>query len=187
MKKVFVLSKVEMFAVLTVGILTAFSQTAQAIPADVVKPAVEDKVKFAFEPANFRETTYEDGWINDRMQINVDKRLVTLDLDLLLEPFNQRPGVQWWVGEHIGKFLHAASYSYQFTGDERLKKRMKYAVKELISTQLPNGYLGTYEEHNQFFQGTTSLDCLTITRLQATNPPLRQAGAGQTFSMTPLS
>ena len=153
MKKVFVLSKVEMFAVLTVGILTAFSQTAQAIPADVVKPAVEDKVKFAFEPANFRETTYEDGWINDRMQINVDKRLVTLDLDLLLEPFNQRPGVQWWVGEHIGKFLHAASYSYQFTGDERLKKRMKYAVKELISTQLPNGYLGTYEEHNQFFQG----------------------------------
>jgi hypothetical protein len=77
MKKVFVLSKVEMFAVLTVGILTAFSQTAQAIPADVVKPAVEDKVKFAFEPANFRETTYEDGWINDRMQINVDKRLVT--------------------------------------------------------------------------------------------------------------
>jgi hypothetical protein len=152
MARVFVPSKA-VVTIVIIGILTVLPQAAQAIPADVVKPAVEDKVKFAFEPADFEKTTYEDGWINDRMQINVDKRLVTLDLDLLLEPFNQRPGIQWWVGEHIGKFLHAASYAYQFTDDKRLKKRMKYAVKELISTQLDNGYLGTYEEHDQFFQG----------------------------------
>jgi len=146
-------SLIELAVIAIIGILAVLPQATQAIPADVVKPAVEDKVKFAFESANFQETTYDDGWIHDRMQINVEKRLLQLDLDLLLEPFNKRPGVQWWVGEHIGKFLHAASYAYHFTGDERLKKRMKYAVKELISTQLPNGYLGTYEEHDQFFQG----------------------------------
>ncbi|MHC4289203.1 MAG: glycoside hydrolase family 127 protein [Planctomycetota bacterium] len=152
MVRVFVSSKV-VVTIVTIGILAMLPQTAQAIPADVVKPAVEDKVEFAFEPADLEKTTYEDGWINDRMQINIDKRLVTLDLDLILEPFKQRPGVQWWVGEHIGKFLHAASYSYQFTGDKRLRERMDYAVKELLTTQLPNGYLGTYEEHDQFFQG----------------------------------
>jgi DUF1680 family protein len=135
------------------GILAALPPVAQALPADVVKPAVEDKVEFAFEPADLRETTYGDSWIHDRMQINVEKRLLILDLDLLLEPFAQRPGVQWWVGEHIGKFLHAASYAYLFTGDERIKERMEYAVKELISCQLDNGYLGTYVEKDQFYQG----------------------------------
>ncbi|MHC4558709.1 MAG: glycoside hydrolase family 127 protein [Planctomycetota bacterium] len=139
--------------ILIIFIVGSFCQAALALPGHVVKPAVEDKVEFAFEPADFQKTTYGDSWIHDRMQINVEKRLLTLDLDLLLEPFKQRPGVQWWVGEHIGKFLHAASYAYRFTDDERLKKRMRYAVKELLSTQLPNGYLGTYEEKDQFYQG----------------------------------
>ena len=47
----------------TIGMLTALPLAAEAIPADVVKPAVEDKVKFAFELADFREMTYEDGWV----------------------------------------------------------------------------------------------------------------------------
>jgi DUF1680 family protein len=148
-----IMKRKEVTLITIISILTALPQAAQAIPANVVKPAVEDKIEFAFVPANFQETTYDDSWIHDRMQINIEKRLLQLDLDLLLEPFKQRPGVQWWVGEHIGKFLHAASYAYRFTGDQRLKKRMDYAVKELLTTQLPNGYLGTYEEHDQFFQG----------------------------------
>jgi len=137
-----------------IGILTALPLAVQAaLPEGVVKSAVENEVDLAFEPADFQGTTYSDSWLNDRMQINTEKRLMTLDLDLLLEPFKQRPGVQWWVGEHIGKFLHAASYAYRFTGDDRIKERMEYAVKELISCQLDNGYLGTYVEKDQFYQG----------------------------------
>ena len=136
-----------------IGILAVLPPAAQALPANVVKPAVEDKVEFAFEPANFRETTYDDGWIHDRMQINIEKRLLQLKLDTILEPFVHRPGAQWWIGEHVGKYLHAASYAWLFTGDARLKKRMDYAVRTLIGTQLPNGYLGTYKEADQFYQG----------------------------------
>ena len=121
-------------------------------PRDVVKPAVETKAKIAFEPADFRETTY-DGWIADRMKINVEKRLLKLDLDMILEPFANRPGPQWWAGEHVGKYLHAATYAWRFTGDDRLKERMDYAVKSLVATQLANGYLGTYKESDQFGQG----------------------------------
>jgi len=93
-------------------------------------------VKFAFEPADFQKTIYEDGWINDRMQINIEKRLLQLKLDMILEPFVHRPGAQWWISEHVGKYLHAASYAWLFTGDARLKKRMDYAVQKLIGNQI---------------------------------------------------
>ena len=117
-----------------------------------MKPAVEAKVNIMFEPANLRDTQY-NGWIAERMQINVEKRLLTLDLDMILEPFENRPGKQWWSGEHIGKYLHAATYAWWFTGDDRLMTRMHSAVKRLIDSQLPNGYLGTYKEDDQFGQG----------------------------------
>ena len=117
-----------------------------------MKPTVEAKVNIMFEPANLRDTQY-NGWIAERMQINVEKRLLTLDLDMILEPFENRPGKQWWSGEHIGKYLHAATYAWWFTGDDRLMTRMDRAVKRLIDSQLPNGYLGTYKEDDQFGQG----------------------------------
>ena len=117
-----------------------------------MKPAVEAKVGTAFEPAELSGTRY-DGWIADRMAINVEKRLLTLDLDMILDPFVNRPGKQWWAGEHVGKFLHAATYAWQFTGDDRLKTRMDSAVDTLIDTQLANGYLGTYKEADRFGQG----------------------------------
>ena len=126
--------------------------TAQALPPGVVEPVVENKVDLAFESADFGKTNYE-GWVHDRMQINVEKRLLTLDLDMILDPFANRPGPQWWVGEHVGKYLHAASYAWSFTGDERIKERMDYAVEKLLETQLPNGYLGTYIEEDQFGTG----------------------------------
>ena len=53
----------------------------------------------------------------------------------------------------IRQFLHAASYTYHFTGDERIKKRMEHAVTELLSTQPSDGYLGTYVEKDHFYQG----------------------------------
>ncbi len=117
-----------------------------------MNPAVEAKVETAFEPADLSGTRF-DGWIADRMAINVEKRLLTLDLDMILEPFVNRPGKQWWAGEHVGKFLHAATYAWQFTGDDRLKTRMDSVVGRLIDTQLPNGYLGTYKEADRFGQG----------------------------------
>ena len=117
-----------------------------------MKPAVEAKVGTAFEPAELSGTRY-DGWIADRMAINVEKRLLTLDLDMILDPFVNRPGKQWWAGEHVGKFLHAATYAWRITGDDRLKTRIDSVVDTLIDTQLANGYLGTYKEADRFGQG----------------------------------
>ncbi|MDG2072104.1 MAG: glycoside hydrolase family 127 protein [Pseudomonadales bacterium] len=109
-------------------------------------------IDIAFESADLSKTEYR-GWIAERMDINVEKRLLQLDLDMILDPFINRPGKQWWAGEHVGKYLHAATHAWWFTGDDRLKVRMDSTVSKLIDTQLPNGYLGTYKEADQFGQG----------------------------------
>ena len=48
------------------------------------------------------------------------------------------------IGEHVGKFLHAASLAYANTGDPKLRDKLDRVVRELLKTQEPDGYLGTY-------------------------------------------
>ena len=117
-----------------------------------MKCPVQSKVKLAFELNNLSKSEYT-GCLADRMKINADKRLLELDLDMILEPFKSRPGKQWWAGEHVGKFLHAATLSWRYNNDERILARMVSVANNLIDTQLPNGYLGTYLEKDQFAQG----------------------------------
>ncbi len=110
------------------------------------------KVELAFYPAQL-DTTSFTGWIHDRMEINVEKRLMTLDLQMILKPFTNRPGKQWWAGEHAGKFLHAATLAWQFTGRDDLFTRLKFVAEQLIATQQIDGYLGTYAPKDQLSEG----------------------------------
>jgi hypothetical protein len=112
----------------------SLSAAALLIPGDAVKPAVENKVRTVFEPAGFQGTSYE-GWIQDRMQINVEKRLIQLDLDMILKPFVHRPGVQWWDGwalsgmhGHIKYNLIGLLTYYKATGSEQALKASKRAA-----------------------------------------------------------
>ena len=85
-----------------------------------------------------------DGWLGDRLTANARNRLLILDLEPLLAGFHQKPGSHPWIGEHIGKWLHAATLAWANTGDPRLRKKLDDAVTELIKTQESDGYLGTY-------------------------------------------
>ena len=67
-----------------------------------VKQPVEAKVNIAFKAGSLSKAEFT-GWIADRMNLNVEKRLLQLDLDMILDPFVNRPGKQWWAGEHVGK------------------------------------------------------------------------------------
>ena len=58
-----------------------------------MKCPVQSKVKLAFQPNDLSKSEYT-GWLADRMKINADKRLLELDLDMILEPFKNRPGKQ---------------------------------------------------------------------------------------------
>ncbi|MGD0899617.1 MAG: beta-L-arabinofuranosidase domain-containing protein [Thermoguttaceae bacterium] len=113
------------------------------------KAAVADKIQDKFVPAAYDQQTIE-GLLGQRMKINLHERLLRLDLAPLLAGFQKRPGVQDWIGEHAGKFLHAAANTWAYTGDEALKTRMDYVAKGLVAAQLPDGYLGTYVESKRW-------------------------------------
>ena len=70
--------------------------------------------------------------------------------DYLLSGFEKKPGVHPWQGEHVGKWLHAATLAYEQTRDEKLLDALQDVVKRLIATQEANGYLGTYAAESRF-------------------------------------
>ena len=92
------------------------------------------------------------GWIGMRIEANEANRLVKLDPARLLEGYRKRPGRQIWDGEHVGKWLHAATLAWVNTGDPALREKLDYVAAELVKCQLPDGYLGTYVEKDRWTQ-----------------------------------
>lgn len=72
------------------------------------------------------------------------RRLLDVDLDERLAGFRSRPGEHPWIGEHIGKWMDAASRVVRDTGNPTLRAKLDSAVSALIATQEDDGYLGTY-------------------------------------------
>ena len=91
-----------------------------------------------------------DGWLGARVLANATNRLMTVDLEPLLAGHRHKPGSGPWVGEYIGKWLHAATLAWAYTGNPALRKRLDYAASELMKTQEPDGYLGTCVPEKRF-------------------------------------
>ena len=119
--------------------------TAVAAP----RPAVEDKVKDRFAPAPYGAQQI-GGMLGERLRVNLEGRLLHVDEAALLAGFQSRPGKQAWIGEHAGKFLHAAANTYEYSRDERLKALMDRIARALVAAQLPDGYLGTYTDDKRW-------------------------------------
>lgn len=90
------------------------------------------------------------GLIGERFLANEQNRLLRVDEDELLGGFQHRPGKQAWIGEHLGKWMHAAALSYGCTGDKALRTKLDRVASELIKTQEADGYLGTYLPEDRF-------------------------------------
>lgn len=124
-------------------VLLLFLATLLPASADVVcdkvAPVVPD-VQAMQSP----DAVQLSGWLGSRINGNEKVRLLNIDLDVLLAGYRQRPGDQDWVGEHIGKWLHAATLAWVHNHDAALRAKLDFAVAELIKCQLPDGYLGTY-------------------------------------------
>lgn len=112
-------------------------------------PAVADKIADHFVPAPYEAQRIE-GILGDRMRVNLEGRLLHVNEAGILDCFRHRPGPQEWAGEHAGKFLHAASNTWLYTSDERLKTLMDRVAREVIATQLADGYLGTYTDDKRW-------------------------------------
>jgi len=90
------------------------------------------------------------GWLGARIDANVRGRLEVVDTVPLLAGYIKKPGEHPWIGEHIGKWLHAATLAWAYTGDETLRRKLDAAASQLVAAQEPDGYLGTYLPAQRF-------------------------------------
>jgi DUF1680 family protein len=95
------------------------------------------------------------GWLGARIDANIDNRLLVVDTEPLLAGYRKRPGNHPWIGEHVGKWLHAATLAWAYNGNPALKAKIDQVAADLIASQEPDGYLGTYLPEKRFglFQG----------------------------------
>lgn len=91
-----------------------------------------------------------EGWLGQRIAVNEKNRLLQVDTEPLLAGFRQKPGSHPWIGEHVGKWMHAATLAWAYTGDPALREKLDRVATELIAAQEPDGYLGTYEPEKRF-------------------------------------
>jgi hypothetical protein len=135
--------------ILAVWVLAAALMTAPAATIspllDKVTPVVPDRQDFQTP-----DRVHLTGWAGMRIEANEANRLVKLDPARLLEGYRKRPGRQSWDGEHVGKWLHAATLAWVNTGDPALRQKLDYVAAELTKCQLDDGYLGTYLDKNRW-------------------------------------
>ncbi len=132
--------------VLALALLLPSLGAAEIAPIPFGAPAALPDVLEPLEPSEVSV----HGWLGARIDANVQGRLEVVDTVPLLAGYLKRPGEHPWIGEHVGKWLHAATLAWAYTGDERLRRKIDGVAAELISTQEPDGYLGTYLPEQRF-------------------------------------
>ena len=90
------------------------------------------------------------GWLGARIDADSARRLLEADENAMLAGFRKRPGAQAWIGEHVGKFLHAASLATRNRSLPALAEKRDRVGRALIACQEPDGYLGTYVAGKRF-------------------------------------
>ncbi|HEY3855187.1 MAG TPA: beta-L-arabinofuranosidase domain-containing protein [Verrucomicrobiae bacterium] len=129
-----------------IPLLVGFTLSAAVVPVpEKVTCAIADKQDFTLP-----DRVHLTDWIGSRIDVNESNRLVELDVNRLLEGYRKRPGRQSYDGEHVGKWLHAATLAWVNTGDPALRKKLDYVAAELVKCQLPDGYLGTYLDKDRW-------------------------------------
>jgi uncharacterized protein len=90
------------------------------------------------------------GWLGERIDANERNRLLVVDTEPLLAGYLNKPGKQEWIGEHVGKWLDAATLAWAYSGDPALKRKLDRTAAQLIGAQEADGYLGTYLPAQRF-------------------------------------
>ena len=130
-------------AALTIA-ASAAAGSIEPLP-EKVPPQAPDALKI-LSPA----AVHIDGWIGKRIDANAQERLLSIDTEPLLAGYRHRPGSHPWIGEHVGKWMHAATLAWAYTGDPLLRQKLDRVAAELVRCQEADGYLGTYVPDKRF-------------------------------------
>lgn len=128
-----------------IPLLSLHSALAARVPRKVV--AGQDVYK-APEPGQVSM----EGFLGHRMGVNREGRLRRhITEDMLLAGFRKRPGSQDWIGEHVGKWLHAATLAWENEqNDTTLAEKIQRIANGLMDCQMEDNYLGTYVKQDRW-------------------------------------
>lgn len=110
---------------------------------------ISERIPNRVDPVPY-EAVRIGGMLGERMRVNLEGRLLHVDIEGILQGFEHRPGNQPWIGEHVGKFLDAAGNTYRYTRDPKLLELMRTVAHRFIATQTDDGYLGTYTPESRW-------------------------------------
>ena len=108
-------------------------------PAAALEP-VPPKVPAALADAGevlSPSAVHIDGWLGARIDANESQRLLLVDTEPLLAGYRKRPGSHPWIGEHVGKWMHAATLAWAYSGDRRLREKLDRVAAALILARSP--------------------------------------------------
>ena len=93
-----------------------------------------------------------NGFIGSRLNNSYEKRILGQDAPYLVEPFRNRNETSLWQSEFWGKWFTSAVLAYKYKPSPELKQKLDATVKDLISTQTADGYIGNYKSENRLEQ-----------------------------------
>jgi len=115
---------------------------------------VNKTVQYKFEPAFEKNTKIDfklDGIVGERANANLHNWLLTAPIAnpamlVMFRDQERKPdrNLLPWSGEFVGKYLISAIQGWRISKDESLKNLIDTIVKELIDSQLQDGYLGPF-------------------------------------------
>ncbi len=111
--------------------------------------SISDKGLLNPVPANNVEL---QGFPGGKIDLCISEQIKKQDIEHLVEPFRYKKETRLWQSEFWGKWMLSAVSAWNYTRDPELLKMMQTAVKGLLETQLPNGYIGNYTPESQLTQ-----------------------------------
>lgn len=95
------------------------------------------------------ESIQIEGYVGERIQTCIDKRVKGQDVNELIEPFRHLTEGNRWQSEFFGKWLLGAIASYRYCTDQELFRIIQNSVEDFIQTQHPDGYIGNYKPEDR--------------------------------------
>src|ERR1035437_6389390 len=94
-------------------------------------------------------STKIEGYLGDKINLVIEKRIKSQDVDQLVEPFRHKNESHLWQTEFWGKWIQSAIASYEYNRDPEMYSIVQKAVNDLLATQMPSGYIGNYSDSAQ--------------------------------------
>ena len=121
------------FSLMTIATMAA-AQTPKTAVSDALRPAEPGSVQIK-------------GWLGNKLDLSISNRVMAQDINRLVQPFRVRQEEDFsdWRCDYWGRWFTSAALGYTYEPTAEHRAVLDKAVRSLLETQTPDGYIGTYQ------------------------------------------